>query len=281
MAIPHSVAAFLDWGAWQRGWSPLTRDGYRRRLHAFLAWCGEHGLAPERAEAAQLRAWLDTQHPSASVHTHARCALVAYYDYLLDAGQAEHNPARRLPRPPAKRSVPRSLEPEAVRSLLDTARSYGERLHCYAGLLCYAGLRRAEACRLRWVDVEGGDAWLRVLGKGSQERMVPVHQSLRGLLVRHRSANPSPEWMFPGREPGRPMCVATATKWMRRILDDAGLPDAVPHQSRHSLAVELLSQGWDLATVMEALGHSSLQSTTVYTRARPERVAQAVASLDW
>lgn len=279
--VPHSVAAFLDWGSWNRRWAQGTREGYRRRIESFLAWCHEQGIRPQRARPEDLRAWLDTQHPSASVHTHARCALVAYYAYLMDTRAVRSNPARQIPRPPTRRSVPRSLEPESVRALLDTAREYGTKWHCYTGLLCYAGLRRAEACRLRWIDVEGGDAWLRVLGKGSQIRVVPIHQSLRGLLVRHRSADPSPEWMFPGREVGQPMSVATATKWMRRILDDAGLVDAVPHQSRHSLAVDLLSQGWDLAVVMEALGHASLQSTTVYAKARPERVAQAVASLDW
>lgn len=277
----ETAAEFVTWGAWNRRWSPLTQAGYRRRVEDYLTWCRDRGMRPQRAACEDIRAWMDTLHPSAAVHTHARSALVAFYDHLIDAGTVRHNPARRIHRPPVRRSVPRSLEPEAVRAVLATAREYGAWWHCYAGLLCYAGLRRAEACGLRWIDVEGGDAWLRVLGKGRQERMLPVHASLRGLIVRHRSANPHPEWMFPGRDAGTAMSVATATKWMRRILDEAGLPDAVPHQSRHSLAVELCRQGWDLATVMEALGHSSLQSTTVYTKARPERVAQAVASLDW
>lgn len=275
------VVDFLDWGRATRHWASTTRAGYARHLGAFLDWCAHNAVTPRRAEPHDLRAWLDTLYPSASVHTQARATLIAYFDHLIEAGKARHNPARRVPRPPTRRSVPRSLEPESVRTLLATAREYGERWHAYAGLLCYAGLRRVEACRLRWVDVEGGDEWLRILGKGNKERIMPVHTSLRGLIVRHRSANPDPVWMFPGRDRSQPMCVATATKWMRRILDDAGLPDAVPHQSRHSLAVDLCRQGWDLATVMEALGHSSLQSTTVYARARPERVAEAVASLDW
>lgn len=166
--------------------------------------------------------------------------------------------------------------------MMEAAEDYGERWPCYFGTMVYAGLRRAEACALRWVDVEGEGSWLRVQhGKGGYERVVPVHPRLRELIASWCAAASDPVWLFPGRYPNTPMSVATATMWTRRILDAAGLPHATGHWLRHSYATRMIELGVDVPTVQSALGHHSLGSTMVYTRSRPSRVAEAVEQLDF
>lgn len=271
------IVSWLEWGARTRGWAESTQMGYRGRGLHWLRWCAGEGIRPERATARDVEAWLASLHQSAAVRSHAQKALTAWFDWRKPK---RRNPAREVQRTPRRRSIPRSIEREEACAVLDSAARHGPRWSCYTGLMLYSGLRRAEACQRRWVDLEGGGRWLRVLGKGSVERVLPVHDRLHTLLVAWRAAGEHPIWMFPGRY-GQPMSVATANVWMRRILDGAGVTEATGHWLRHTYATELLRSGADVAEVQAALGHESLSSTTVYVRARPERVREAVLRLDY
>jgi site-specific recombinase XerD len=279
--MEREVADFLTWGRRRRRWADTTVEGYRLRIESWIAHCRANRIRLTRATRADVAGWLDSLYPGPATHSQARTAAVAFYDYLVSAGRVSANPARRIERLPQRRSVPRALDPDQVRAVLTAASRYGTKRHCYIGLLFYAGLRRSEACRVRWADLEGEDGWLRVLGKGGHERVVPVCPELRGLVLAHRSANPSRLWLFAGQYPGDPVSVSTATRWTRQVLDDAGLPHVTGHQARHSFATSMLQAGWDAATVGQALGHVDLSATTRYTRARSDRVAEAVQSLPW
>ena len=270
---------WLTWGRRYRRWADSTCDGYRRRVTAWLAWCEANRIRPCDADAKHVNAWLDTLHPTAAVRTHGHTALLAWFDWQVHTGVCNRNPVRDIPRLPSRRVVPRSLPPDDVSAVLKAAIEHGTRWGAYVGFLAYGGLRRAEACRLRWIDLEGSDAWIRVDGKGGHERMLPIHAKLRPLILRWRSEYADPQWMFPGRS--GPMSVATATKHSRQILDAAGVTEATPHWLRHSFGRRMVEQGVPVPDVMGALGHSSLSSTTIYTRSRPGNVAAAVAMLDY
>ena len=274
------IADWLDWGRLERRWARSTCDGYRRRVSSWLVWCAVNSIRQDRASADDVRAWLATLHPTAAVRSHAHTALLAWFDHRVQVCGDKRNPVRDVSRVPVRRVIPRSLSVDEVQAVLAAANNYGPRWSCFMRLMLFGGLRRAEACSLRWVDIEGTDAWLRVLGKGGQERMLPIHPRLRRSIVALRSDLLDPVWLFPGRD-GGPMSVATATKWTRVILDAAGLPHATGHWCRHSFATRLIEQGVDVPAVQAALGHASLGSTTIYTRARPHRVAEAVALLDY
>lgn len=275
------IARFLDWGRRRRQWADSTCAGYRRRVRSWLAWCDTEGVRDSRTTARHVQQWLDTLHASAATRSHAHSALLAWMDWRVDSQARKTNPVRAVDRVPVRRSVPRWLDVDAVRATMTAAKEHGTTWHLYFGFMFFMGLRRAEACAVRWADIEGQDGWLRVVGKGGQERRLPIHPDLRALIVAHRSAAPHPVWCFPGRFGDAPMSPATATLWTRRILDEAGMPGVTGHQARHAYGRRLLDQGHDVATVMEALRHESLSSTLVYVRSQDRQVAEAVASLDW
>lgn len=279
--MDERINTFLTWGRRYRRWADSTCGGYRRRVSSWLAWCQETGVRDTRATSRDVQAWLDTLHPSAGTHTHAHTALLAWFDWKLDTTSLRRNPVREVERVPTKRSVPRWLDAATVRIILAAAKAHGTKWHLYFGFMFYMGLRRAEACAVRWADIEGADGWLRVVGKGGQERRLPIHPKLRALIVAHRSAEPHPTWVFPGRYGDAPMSVACATQWTRRILDEAGLPHVTGHQARHAYGRRLLDLGHDVTAVMEALRHESLSSTLVYVRSQDEQVRAAVGALDW
>lgn len=273
------VMDWLAWGMRERGWANTTCVSYRRRVTAWLAWCKENGIRQERVRTSDVRAWLATLPAGAT--RHAFSAVLAWFDWRCAFGKQRSNPVREIPRAPARRVIPRSLDVDQARAVLTAAGNHGPKWSCYVSLMLYCGLRRTEACGLRWVDIEGGDQWLRVLGKGSRERIMPVHNQLRVSLVRWRSTHVAGVWIFPGRYGGRPMSLTTASKRIRVILDEAGLPQATGHWLRHSFATRMIDLGRPLPDVMAALGHSTLSSTTVYTRARPHTVQAAVEAIDF
>lgn len=275
------LADWLTWGRRQRRWADATTYNYHRYARMWLDYCHDHSIRPTRSTRLHVSDWLDTLHPSPGVRAQGHTALRAWFAYQCQQGHAIHDPAAELPKVPARRSVPRSLERDTVRRVLHVAASHGPMWGCYIALLAYAGLRRAEACGLRWADVEGADAWLRILGKGQQERVVPIHDQLRPFLVRWRTATTNPVYLFPGRWGDAPMDVSTASKKVRVILDAAGVREATSHWLRHSFGRRLIELGVPLPEVMEAMGHASLGSTTTYLRARPAQVAAAIARLDY
>lgn len=275
------IGPWLDWGRRRRSWADLTCEEYARRARAWLGWCQGRGIRPDRANKRDVNAWLDSLHPSPSVRSHALCALRAWYDWRQDV-RGGRNPAREVESVPVRRTVVRSLERDEARRVLDVSARHGADWACVCGLMLYAGLRRSEVRRARWVDLEGSDQWLRVRGKGGQESMLPVHPQLRGMVMRWRTIGVSPVWMFPSpRDPRHPIAVATLTKRMRAILDEAGLPHATGHWLRHTYGSTVLEGSGDVAATQAALRHASLSSTTVYVRARDAQVRAAVSALDY
>ena len=137
-------------------------------------------------------------------------------------------------------------------------------------LLYGAGLRIAEALALdlRDAPLPGQDAALRVIGKGSKERLVPVLPAVRAAMaeyLRHRGPGGADEPLFLGAR-GKRLDAAVAQKSLREFRRLAGLPEhATPHALRHSFATHLLGAGADLRAIQELLGHASLSTTQRYT----------------
>lgn len=278
-----AVAAFLAWLANERRASPLTVREYGRDLHAFLGFLTPHlGAEPDLAALgaltqADLRAWLAQQAGLQQGNaTRARhlAAVRSFYRFLARRHGVANPAPGLLATPKARQPVPKALTPDQARSVAEDAGEASDsplvqaRDTALFTLLYGCGLRIAEALALDVRDAPRPGAGLRVLGKGSKERIVPVlpvvHQAMAAWLALHPARRPAVP-LFPGVR-GKRLNPAVAQRTMRQYRRLAGLPEhATPHALRHSFATHLLTGGADLRSIQELLGHASLSTTQRYT----------------
>jgi integrase/recombinase XerC len=277
---------FLAWLAHERRASPLTVEAYGSDLAFFLGFLTRHlGGEPDLAalaglRQADLRAWLAAEaERGAGNATRARhlSAIKSFYRFLARRYEVTNPAPGLLGTPRACRPVPRALAPDQARAVAQEIDEISDSPVLQARdvalftLLYGCGLRIAEALALNRADaapLAGGREALRVRGKGSKERLVPVlpivREAIAAWLTRH--PDPSPEApLFLGAR-GKRLDPAVAQRTMRQYRRLTGLPEhATPHALRHSFATHLLAGGADLRSIQELLGHASLSTTQRYT----------------
>jgi integrase/recombinase XerC len=291
-----ALADYLAHLAQQRRASPNTTEAYRSDLSLFLGFVTRHtGEEPDLAALAALRpadirGFLAERAAAGDGNaTRARrlAALRGFLRHLArrHGGSTEALAGLRGPR--AKAPVPRALTPSEAREVArdigavhDPARAEQPAMQAARDvalftLLYGCGLRIGEALALdvRDVPLLGGEGALRVVGKGSKTRLVPVLPAVRQAIG---------DWLkhHPDRRPDAPLFVgargarldpAVAQRSLRHWRRLAGLPEhATPHALRHSFATHLLGGGADLRAIQELLGHASLSTTQRYTRVDSE-----------
>jgi integrase/recombinase XerD len=277
------VERFLSLLAARR--APRTVDAYRRDLNALAGWL-RRPLATASTEdlerhLAELRA---AGLASATVARRASAAR-SFFRHLTLLGDRADNPAAELELPRRTRRLPRTLSVGEVARLIDASvgsapRSLRDR--ALVELLYGAGLRVSEAVGLDRSAVDLEERFIRCVGKGDKERLVPVGreaaEALRRYLAHGRpylDRRHRPELFLNAQ--GGPLTRAGAFLILRRLAAEAGLePERVhPHLLRHSFATHLLEGGADLRSVQEMLGHADLATTELYTHVSDRRRREA------
>jgi site-specific recombinase XerD len=267
-----------------------TRRAYGSDLARFAQWCVRHELEPPDVDVRRLRRYaasLSQRGLSPSSLARNVASLRSFYRMLRDHGLVASNPAELLTLPKRPRSLPHVLRPEELTLLLDRiSESTPLDLRDRAMLeLAYAsGLRAEELVRLTVDSVDFDGEQVRVEGKGSKTRFVPVGEpalrALRRYLERARPAlahDAQPALLL--SKSGRPLSTSDVRRRLRIWSARAGLGSAVhPHALRHSFATHLLNGGADLRAIQELLGHTSISTTQVYTQVESARLRRAYAS---
>jgi integrase/recombinase XerD len=260
----------------ERGLSPRSVASYKSDLTRFFSWALEKKLDARKAERNDLDEflWAEKQRglkPSSLFRKVE--ALKSYFAFETLEERLPESPAETLrsPRMPAR--LPKYLTKEEAARLL-AAPNTGEyedvRDRAMLELLYASGLRVSELIGLKPEAANLQDGWVRVLGKGNKERMVPVHaRALATLKVylmerERRFKNPGPE-LFLGRT-GRGISRVQFWRRLRELGERAGIKAKLhPHLLRHTFATHLLQGGADLRSVQEMLGHADLSTTQIYT----------------
>lgn len=286
---PELSDALLRFSSYHRdelGHSPLTAEGYRADLEGLLA---EEGvLRWESLDPAKIRRKLARRvRDGGAASTVARkvAALKSFGKLARREGWLDSDPSRgiSIPRKTSRlvEVVPADAIEAAIASetvLEEAAVSpQGKARHLRARvlleLLWGSGLRLAETVGLDWAAVDLRQASVRVTGKGSKERLVPLTDPAVRALERWKSIGSGSGPVFPGRH-GR-IGRSTLEKEVARALGRSdGGPDW-PHALRHSFATHLLDGGADLVSVKELLGHGGLAATQIYTHVSVERLKKA------
>jgi integrase/recombinase XerC len=284
MTADDAAAAFLHYLAAERRASPLTVEAYGRDLRFFVAFLGRHlGGAPSLADLAalreaDLRAWLAAEAGEGRGNrTRARhlSAVRSFFRFLSRRHGVDNPAAKLLGSPKVAPPLPTALAAADARAVAaDIGEATGSaftqaRDVALFTLLYGCGLRIAEALALEVRDAPAAGRPLRVVGKGSKERLLPVLPAVAAAaaswLRLHPKAGDPAAPLFVGVR-GERLNAGVAQRTMREFRRLAGLPEhATPHALRHSFATHLLAGGADLRSIQDLLGHASLSTTQRYT----------------
>ena len=274
-----------------RGSAERTRRAYGVDLGGFAEWAGEQGLGPVDVRHRDVRRYgAGLSNAGAAPATVARklAAIRGFYGFLVRTDRAGSNPAELVSSPKRSEKLPTVLTTEQMRSLLERipARTPLElRDRAMLELAYSCGLRCEEIVNLDLGALDFETEQLRVLGKGSKERLLPVgepaQRALRRYLDKARhalAADPRENALFLSKS-GRRLSNSDVTRrlglWTREAALAAGVS---PHALRHSFATHLLEGGADLRTIQELLGHASISTTQVYTRVDAARLRDTYAA---
>jgi site-specific recombinase XerD len=274
-----------------RGSAERTRRAYGVDLGGFAEWAREQGLGPSDVRYRDVRRFgAGLSNAGAAPATVARklAAIRGLFAFLVRTGRAGSNPAELVSSPKRSEKLPTVLSTEQMRSLLERipARTPLElRDRSMLELAYSCGLRCEEIVNLDVGALDFETEQLRVLGKGSKERLLPVgepaQRALRRYLDKGRRAlatDPREGALFLSKS-GRRLSNSDITRrlglWTREAALAAGVS---PHALRHSFATHLLEGGADLRTIQELLGHASISTTQVYTRVDAARLRDTYAA---
>jgi integrase/recombinase XerD len=296
VTIDAAIDAYLAFLAAERGLSPATIRAYRGDLADFAAardTARDWAQGPDAAQrylAARTRR--GRRHDPGLAPTSLRrraAALKGFYRFAFGEGLIGTDGAAHLDLPRMPRLLPDTLTAAETERLLLAPPPEALLDRALLELLYAAGLRVSEALRLDLEDLSLDGAFVRVIGKGDRERLVPVGEVAidairtwldgprRAIVAEHHVQPIRGGPLFVGRT-GRRLARQQAWSIVKRAAASAGLDGRVsPHTLRHSFATHLLEGGADLRIVQELLGHASISTTQLYTHVTGERIREVYA----
>lgn len=291
MSLAEADAALLDAFAdtlWlEAGLSKNTLAGYRTDLAQFSAWLGQRDKALDRIEPADIHDYLRDFSRRARSASQRRliASLRRFYRHLLAAGEIKADPTLNIEPPPRPERFPKTLSEAQVEALLaapDADTPLGLRDRAMLEALYATGLRVSELVALKLFEVGLNEGVVRVFGKGSKERLVPLGEVALEWLERYlKQARPQ---LLDGRSCDTVFVTRRAAGLTRQMFwtlikrhaARAGIDPAriSPHTLRHAFATHLINHGADLRVVQLLLGHADISTTQVYTHVARERLKQ-------
>lgn len=258
-----------------KNFSPHTLKSYREDLNAFLLYAQTRGVKTAAAfNLPAVRGFLahvSAGNPARNTVLRKIAALRSFAKYLLEQGHLAQNPFKLLPAPKREKLLPKFMTvPETDRLLQTAAESphFAARNKAIFELIYSSGLRRSEVTGLKITDVDFLAGVVKVFGKGSKERLVPVTDEALKALKDYLATRPNPQpadALFLNKN-GTALSGDGLAFIFKNLTIKSGLARRItPHSLRHSFATHLLNNGCDLRSLQEMLGHKSLAATQVYT----------------
>ncbi len=289
------IERFLDYLAGERGYAPTTVAAYRADLRSIERYAG----SLDDLTSEKLVEYLRRERTAGRARSTLRrrlAALRSFYNYAVAEGILRRHPLGDLGLPPHSEALPKPIRPADIEALLRAARLRVERAQdigpyrmlsptqralrdlALMELLYAAGLRVSEAVSLEWSQLDLRRGYVRPIGKGKRQRVVPVGETALGALKRYRDSLEWPKSADPVfcSRPGVPLRRNRVNRLLGELAAEAGLDyTPSPHQLRHSFATHLLAGGASVRLVNELLGHRRLVETQRYTRVEVSRLEKA------
>lgn len=279
---------YINYLLFEKGLAEKTIESYSRDLTRYLYFLNSKGIRKiaETDTPLILQHLINLRNDGLGSRSTARhlVTLRGFYKYLVQEKVIKRDPARLVDLPKSGLKLPDVLSVAEIKLLLnlpDTNTPLGLRNAAMLELLYASGLRVSELVNLKLLDLNTEAGFVRVMGKGSKERIIPIGiyaqnrlhdyiESARPLLLKDRVS----QYLFVARA-GKPMTRQGFWKLLKRYALQAGITKKItPHSIRHSFASHLLEGGADLRTVQVMLGHVDIATTQIYTHVARDRLKQ-------
>ncbi len=276
MELREAVSEFLTYLLENKGYSSNTAQAYERDLIKLMEYLGDD-VEVESIGKEELREFVNfigKYGLAASTRERIIAALRSFFSFMAEIHDLEINPAKLLYMPKKVKKIPEYLTKEEVERLLEMpniSTSLGQRDRAMLELDFASGLRVSELVNLKLKDIDFDEDFVRVIGKGNKERIVPFGSMAKKYLLlyikegRNQILRRKTPYLFLNYR-GEPITRVGFYKIIKTYAIKAGIRKRVyPHILRHSFATQMLQAGCDLRTLQILLGHSSITTTQVYT----------------
>ena len=275
---PQVVTRYRRFLRLQRNYSPNTLEAYMRDLDKLLQFLRQEGIEPTEASLDDLRHFAAALYDM-GIGARSQCRILSgirsFYHFLLTDGYIDDDPTELLESPQLGAHLPEVLSTEEVdqiQSVIDLSKWEGHRNRAIIETLFSCGLRVSELVNLKMSNLYIEERFLRVMGKGSKERLVPMSprliEELRYWNEYRQAMDIKPgeeDYVFLNRR-GAHLTRTMILIMVKRMAKDAGITKTIsPHTFRHSFATALLEGGADLRAIQAMLGHESITTTEIYT----------------
>ena len=262
----------------QRSMSPNTIEAYRRDVEKLITYLNGEGKTLTQVELSDLQTFAAGLH-DIGIGPRSQCRILSgvrsLYRFMVQDGYLDQDPTELLESPVLGEHLPEFLTPQEVDQLedsIDLSVPEGHRNRAIIEVLFSCGLRVSELVSLRWSQLYADEKYLRIVGKGSKERLVPIsdralHEIDNYLPWRQQlKIKPGEEdYVFLNRR-GANLTRTMILIMLKRQAQEAGITKTIsPHTLRHSFATALLEGGADLRVIQALLGHESIGTTEIYT----------------
>ena len=262
----------------QRSVSPNTLEAYALDLDKLLVFLGHEGKRVMDVELSDLQTFAAGLH-DVGIGPRSQCRILSgvrsFYRFLVMDGYMDNDPTELLESPVLGEHLPEFLTPQEVDQLkdsIDLSKPEGHRNRAIIEVLFSCGLRVSELVNLKWSQLYADERYLRILGKGSKERLVPISNTalreIENYLPWRNSLKIKPgeeDYVFLNRR-GAHLTRVMVLIMLKTQAEAAGIKKTIsPHTLRHSFATALLEGGADLRVIQALLGHESIGTTEIYT----------------
>ncbi len=276
MELRDAVSEFITYLLENKGYSSNTAQAYERDLIKLMEYIGDDIEVKSigKEELQEFVNFISKYGLAASTRERIIAALRSFFSFMAEVHELELNPAKLLYMPKKVKKIPDYLTKEEIEKLLeapDISTSLGQRDRAMLELDFASGLRVSELVNLKLKDIDFDMDFVRVVGKGNKERIVPFGSMARKFLLlyikegRKQILKKKTPYLFLNYR-GEPITRIGFYKILKNYAIKAGIRKRVyPHILRHSFATQMLQAGCDLRTLQILLGHSSITTTQVYT----------------
>lgn len=280
------LVSFLDYITLERGLSINTRKAYADDIGQFLSYLDQKGVSSlnqvSRKQVLDHLMLMKSKGMSTNSISRHLVSIKIFFRYLQQEGLLDKNVTDTMDSPRLWKILPDTLSEKEVNLLLrapDMRKPLGVRDRAILEMFYASGLRVSELAHLQLSNLHIEDGYIRVIGKGRKERVIPVAQDSSNILECYLDEvrpmlceNPHVQEVFVSRRE-TPLCRQRLWQIIKKYTKEAGImKNVTPHTLRHSFATHLLANGAPLRVIQEMLGHADIATTQIYTHVNPERL---------